>query len=506
MANFFIRTNKSSGHATLYVRVQKPKFKISWSAISTGIEVDITKWRECYESGDAKKWNDYTREGSIGAEVKKKMDKVDEIINLLFTEGRIKSNAEKHILTDMLFELANHDAILVRNEIRERKREEEQRKLHEIIPCCERFIHGITDGSIKDTRSGRRYTEGTIKNWGTFLAYLKDYTRQGMTFEDITPEWISRFRLYLEGIGLMPTTINKHFGTGQKLCNYAAMKGWNKNAVSLRAWQMQTVKKNEKQTEIYLNEEELDALYSMPLEGQRDKVRDLFFLGVFSGQRVSDFSQFSRYNFTQTDKGTNIIRLTQKKTGNSVEAPILDARCYEILRKYDYQSPDVPLQRVNLILKEIFKELAKSVPSLMTEYPTAMTRREKDAEATYIRLCQKAMNNEPMTNNERADYRRLKLYAKEHDGDPVYRRDGRGNIIKYKYELITSHTARRSAITNLSKAGILTDREIMAISGHASLENLEKYIKTGLSERADEIFEKVSGARKAMEVELKKAK
>ena len=46
----------------------------------------------------------------------------------------------------------------------------------------------------------------------------------------------------------------------------------------------------------------------------------------------------------------------------------------------------------------------------------------------------------------------------------------------------------------------------MAISGHASLENLEKYIKTGLSERADEIFEKVSGARKAMEVELKKAK
>ena len=135
MANFFIRTNKSSGRATLYVRVQKPKFKISWSAISTGIEVDITKWRECYESGDAKKWNDYTREGSIGAEVKKKMDKVDEIINLLFTEGRIKSNADKHILTDMLFELANHDAILVRNEIRERKKEEEQRKLHEIIPA-----------------------------------------------------------------------------------------------------------------------------------------------------------------------------------------------------------------------------------------------------------------------------------------------------------------------------------------------------------------------------------
>lgn len=504
MANFFIRTDKKEGRATLYVRVQKAKPKIDWRYINTGIVVSIADWLKYYVNGSPSDWNAYTKPGSIGAELKDKMDKVDETINLLFNEGRIKSDDDKHIVADALFELANHDAIKVRNEIRERKREEEQRRYHSVIPCCESFIKGITDGSIKDTRSGRRYTEGTIKNWGTFLGYLKGYAREDITFEEITPEWIARFRLFLEKQGLMPTTVNKHFGTGQKLCNYAALKGWNKNAVSLRAWQMQTVKKNEKQTEIYLNEEELDALYLMPLEGQRDKVRDLFFLGVFSGQRVSDFSQFSRHNFTKTDRGTNIIRLTQKKTGNSVEAPILDARCYEILRKYDYQSPEVPLQRVNLILKEVFKELAKSVPSLMAEYPTAMTRREKDAEATYLRLCAKAMNNEPMTNNERAEYRRLKLYAKEHDGDPVYRRDGRGNIIKYKYELITSHTARRSAITNLSKAGILTDREIMAISGHASLENLEKYIKTGLSERADEIFEKVSGAKKAKEIKLKR--
>ena len=504
MAKFLIRTDKKEGRATLYVRVQKANPKIDWRYISTGISVSIKDWLKYYVNGSSTDWNNYTKAGSAGAELKKKMDKVDETINLLFSEGRIKSNDDKQILTDALFELANHDAIQVRKEIRERKREDERRKFHEIVPCCERFIQGITDGSIKDTRSGRRYTEGTIKNWGTFLAYLKDYTRQGMTFEDITPEWISRFRLFLEGTGLMATTINKHFGTGQKLCNYAAMKGWNKNAVSLRAWQMQTVKKDEKQTEIYLTEKELDALYNMQLEGQRDKVRDLFFIGVFSGQRVSDFSQFSRYNFTTTENGTNIVRLTQKKTHNNVEVPILDSRCYEILRKYDYQSPDVPLQRVNLILKEIFKELAKEVPSLMTEYPTAMTRREKDAEASYLRLCEKAMNDEPMTNNERAEYRRLKLYAKEHDGDPVYRRDGRGNIIKYKYELVTSHTARRSAITNLSKAGILTDREIMAISGHSSLKNLEKYIKTCSSEQADKIFAKVSGARKAKEVKLEK--
>ncbi len=503
MANFFIRTTKKTGRTTLYVRVHRQNQGINWTSVNTGIEVDVRQWRESYEAGDARKWDAYTREGSAGAEVKKKMDKVDETINLLFADKRIRTAADKQVLTDALFELANHDAIQVRQEIRQRKKEEEQKKLGEIIPCCERFIEGITDGSIKDTRTARRYTHGTILNWRHFLNYLREYTKDGMNFDDITPDWITGFRLFLERKGLMPTTINKHIGTGQKLCNYAAMKGWNRNAVSLRAWQAQTVKKSEKQTEIYLTEEELDALYNMQLEGQRETVRDLFFLGVFSGQRVSDFSQFSKYNFSTTERGTRIIRLTQKKTGNYVECPILDSRCYEILEKYNYVSPKLPLQRVNLLFKEIFKELALTTPSLRVEYTTAMTRREKTAEATYLRLCAKAMKGEPMTNNERADYRRLKEYAKEHDGDPVYRRDGRGNIIKYKYELVTSHTARRSAITNLSNSGILTEREIMAISGHSSVTNLERYIKTGVSERADQIFEKVR-AKKAKEVKLKR--
>ena len=503
MAKFGIRTTKKEGKATLYVRVQKSSMKIDWN-INTGITVNVKEWLRYYVNGSPSDWNSYTTAGSAGAELKAQIDKVEQTINLLFNEGHIKGNEDKIVLTDALFRLANAEAYKAREDIREREKAEKLRRLHEIIPCCESFIEGITDGTIKDTRTGRRYTVGTIKNWGTFLAYLKEYSRKGMTFEDITPEWVSRFRLFMERKGLMPTTVNKHFGTGQKLCNYAALKGLNKNAVSLRAWQMQTVKKNEKQTEIYLNEDELDALYNMPLEGQRDKVRDLFFLCVFSGQRISDASSFAKYNFGKTDRGTNVIRLTQKKTGSSVEAPILDARCYEILEKYNYQAPDVPLQRVNLLLKEILRELAKTVPSLMTEYQTAMTRREKDAEKTYLKLCLKAMQGEQMTNNEKADYKRMKEYAKEHDGDPVYKRDGRGGIIKYKYELITSHTARRSAITNLSREGLLTEREIMTISGHKSLSNLERYIKTGLSEQADDIFEKVSSAQKAKEVKMRR--
>ena len=500
MANFFLRTNKQSGRATIYVRVQKPKLGIDWRSVNTGIETDVSKWRECYESGNVKKWDRYTSEG-VGKELKERLDTISQTINLLFEEKTIKSNADKHILEERLFSLANHEAISVREDIRKHEREEKERLMHEILPCCEKFIIGIKDGTIPDSRTGRAYTEGTIKCWGTFYGYMKRYCKDGTTFEEIDIDFINGFRNFLKKQGLMGTTINKHFGTAGKLCRYAAERGWNKNAVSLAGWKAMVVQKDEKQTEIYLNEEELNALYDMQLTGQREQVRDIFFLGVFTGQRVSDYSIYNERSFAFTEAGTPVVKLTQKKTGVPVEVPILDSRLYDLCDKYGKHFPQVPLQRINLVLKSILKDLAQSVPSLMTEYTTAMTRREHDAEKTYLRLCQKVNNGEELTNNERADYRRMKEYAHEHDGDPVYRRNGKDTIVKYKYELVNSHTARRSAITNWSKSGIFTKRDIMKMSGHQSEANYEKYIKVGISEAADQIAAK---AKKAKEVQLKK--
>ena len=500
MANFFIRTTKESGKTTLYVRVQKKTPKIDWR-LATGIVVNISEWRKCYESGNPKLWDKYTQEGSEGAEIKKKMDLISETIDLLFLDGTISTDQDKDALVEALSKLKNHDAITKRKEIKEREREEKARKLQEIVSCCENYIQGIREGVITDKkcRDGK-YTEGTIAGWVTFLNHLREYDAgKGTTFEDVTPEWVQRFRLFLEQKGLMPTTINKLWGTAQHLCRYAASQGINRNAVSLTAWITPTIKKGQKQAEIYLTDEELDALYNMPLKGLKAKIRDLFFLGVFSAQRVSDYSEFRPHNVTTTEKGTPIFKLTQKKTGSSVEVPILDARCYVILERYNYKSPEVPLQSVNRLLKDILKELALSVPSLMVEYSTAMTRRERDAERTYLRLCEKVQKGEPLTKNELVEYNRRKQYALEHDGKPVFKRDGRGNLLKHKWELITSHTARRSAITNLHKLG-LRERDLIVFSGHTNLKNLEKYIKTGLSEEADRIAEKYNHTAQTIDI------
>ena len=501
MANFLIRTKKTEGKTTLYVRVQKRTPKIDW-VLSTGISVSIADWCKCYESGNVKLWNSYTKEGNAGFEIKKKMDLVNETIDLLFSNGTIKSKEDKKALVEALAELKNHEAITKQKEIKQRKREERESQMHKVIACCEAYIKGIKEGIITDKRCrDGKYSEGTIAGWVTFFNYLKDFASEEMTFEDITPEWVQRFRLFLENRGLMQRTINKNWGTAQHLCRYAASKGWNRNAISLTTWGDNLFPKPKKQTEIYLTEAELDALYNMPLEGTKAKVRDLFFLGIFSGQRISDYSEFKPYHITTTEKGTPIFKLTQKKTGSNVEVPIIDPRCYEILERYNYQSPEVPLQYMNLLLKDILKELAKSVPSLMEQYSTAMTRREKDAEITYLRLCEKVANNEPLTKNELVEYNRRKQYALEHDGNPVFKRDGRGNLLKYKWELVTSHTARRSAITNLHKLG-LRERDLLVFSGHTNLKNLEKYIKTGLSEEADRIAEKMNTTAKEVQLKL----
>lgn len=99
----------------------------------------------------------------------------------------------------------------------------------------------------------------------------------------------------------------------------------------------------------------------------------------------------------------------------------------------------------------------------------------------------------------------LHHYAEEHNGSPLYERDAMGNVLRCKYEMITSHTARRSGVTNLYKEGVLDTREMMSISGHQSESVFEEYIKVSRSEQADKIAAKLRAKRQKEENNLKSA-
>lgn len=493
MSQFFLRTKRTEGIASIYTRVKKRNPPIKWEYVNTGVEVDIASWNKANKSIAA--YNKYVREE--GKEIQEKLDKVSQTIDLLFEEGEIQSKEDKPKLEKALSQIANNDALKVREEIAERKRrqkeqdrEEQIRKQKEILNFYDYFFAGISDGSIRHGNN-EVYSKSSIRIWKDFGKQLKAYCPVGTTFDDITKPFSDKFSVFLEKQGFMPKTVNKDVICFRKLCNLAAEEGINSNAVSLKVWKERTVRDNAKRAELYLTTKELDALYNMELEGVDDQVRDVFLLGVFSAQRISDYSHLSRNNFKVTANGTPIISLYQQKTGTYVEVPYIDKRVDEICEKYNYQFPSIVKRDMNRRIKMILKRLAESVPSLMELNQTVLSCIELRKEKLYEEMLKKVENGGKLDTEQKKYFKKMQAYAEEHNGSPLYMRDKDGNVLMHKYELIVSHTARRSALTNLYKTGMFNNREMMAISGHQSEKVFEKYIKVGVSEQADRIFQKM---------------
>lgn len=95
------------------------------------------------------------------------------------------------------------------------------------------------------------------------------------------------------------------------------------NDCPLSYFSKRKVEESDKPVEIYLTETELQALAEMELTGLKDQVRDIFLVGCYTCQRVSDYNNIQPEDFTTTAKGTPIIRLVQQKTRNEVKIPIM---------------------------------------------------------------------------------------------------------------------------------------------------------------------------------------
>ena len=206
-------------------------------------------------------------------------------------------------------------------------------------------------------------------------------------------------------------------------------------------------------------------LYEMPLEGLKDKVRDVFLVGCYTCQRFSDYARLEKENFTTTAKGTKVVRIVQEKTGNDVVIPILNDNLLHIAEKYGYDIPKVNDVILNRYIKQILKELSSTVPSLARKERTLLTMKERE---------------------------------KEKQGLVSFERDNKGNVIKPRYELVSSHTARRSGITNLYLSGNFDTYQMMSISGHRDEKTFYEYIKLSSDEVADSIAKKMDERKEAI--------
>ncbi len=285
-------------------------------------------------------------------------------------------------------------------------------------------------------------TEGTKKDYRNTLMHLKEFDE----FRGKSLSWKSAdYQYYLELVEYLKTekrlkesTIDKIVKNLKVFLSQAdLMDGIEvcqdfKKSVSGRSLFAKVDK--EEVWHVYLTEAEIQQITIADMPDERlAEIRDLFIIQCWTGLRISDLSRLERGNIKN-----GLLTIKTKKTKESVVIPVTD-ELQAVLNKYPEQLPKIPTdQHFNRELKKV---------------------------------CRLAGIDEPIMAETKVNGM---------------------NVIKQvpKYELVTSHTARRSFATNLYRRGI-PSTQLMFLTGHKTEAAFMKYIKVSKVDNARDVQKKL---------------
>lgn len=440
-----LRTKQKEGMHPLHTRMNV-EGAVLW--INLLMKVNVAEWNEVSQS--ERKLNNYLNKKGISKKVALIEDAITDMRrHHRLTKENLESAIERIVLADKRDELKRAEEL-------EKYVEDKKRK--NVRNFVINYIKGIEDGVIRTSKK-EVYAKESIKNWGQFRRlFLEFYSIRSFGWDDINETLVDRYISFLESKGYMKYTLDKHISLFKTLIGVAERQGLHSNHIACSLLKSPQIKEEDKAKEIYLTKDELSALYDMPLDGFEEQVRDVFLIGCFTALRYSDYSRIEKSNIGVTHSGTKVIRLRQEKTDGTVVIPILDDRLETLLRKYDYNVPKIWDQNLNRTIKDICKRLSETVPSLQKKERTVLTLKERRAEVD----------------------------AKK-KGVALYEYDDHGHPLKARWELVASHTARRSCITNMYLSHKFTVPQMMSVSGHRTETMFYKYVKLSLDEYADSV-------------------
>lgn len=289
------------------------------------------------------------------------------------------------------------------------------------------------------------WTNATVIQMKAILADYRTF-RPDLKFSDLTEKTLTEFVVYLRSkkhlntprkklgdrekydeddiTGIRNSTIKKKLSFLNWFLRWATNKGYNQNLAfkNFRPTLKQTQKKV-----IYLNKDELKAVRDLVLDKSSlhlEPIRDIFLFCCFSSLRYSD-----AIGLKWRDVKEGHIEVTTVKTADSITIEINDMM-RTILDKY----------------RAIPSKDGHVFPSITNQ---AMNRELKD-------LCRLA----GIDSEERVT---------------VYRGTERIDQIKKKYELVGTHTGRRTFIVNALSRGIAPS-VVMKWTGHSSYATMKPYI------------------------------
>jgi integrase len=281
-------------------------------------------------------------------------------------------------------------------------------------------------------KTKRQIAQTTIRNFNTTLMRLKkfeEHKKKRYLISEIDLTFFREFVSYeKENLLLAQNSISKDIKQIKTVCIDAKEKGFEINKqVEYKSFNVPNEKLEDKGKKLFvtITESEIELIKKCDLKKVNyiENARDWLIIGCWTGCRVSDLMQLTNDNIQITTKGQKFIRYTQSKTDKQVDIPI-HSDVKEILERLGSFPRPISDQRFNEWIKKV--------------------------------CFQSKMTQEVHGTRQ----------------NPTTHRKEVGTF--QKWELVRSHTCRRSFATNHYNK--LPNKLIMAVTGHSTEKMLLNYI------------------------------
>lgn len=285
------------------------------------------------------------------------------------------------------------------------------------------LLTDILEKYIEDQQIESLWTKATTTKFNTLKRHLNTFDKS-LTIDQVNSDTLRRFLNYLVKRGYRNSYSDHIFGVLKSFLKWCDANGYiEKSAIAAFKPRLKGAEGNSKAI-VYLSWDELIAFYNFPFaKDYLCRARDVFCFCAFSGLRYSDAAKLR-----QRDVGKSSIFVVTQKTTDALTIELNDYS-RDILNRYrsDYPEalalPVISNQKYNVYLKEA-AQLAGIDSTIKTVYYIGNERHETNCP---------------------------------------------------KWELLSSHAARRTFVVNALRLGISAE-VIMKWTGHSNYEAMKPYV------------------------------
>ncbi|MEI7585558.1 phage integrase SAM-like domain-containing protein [Runella sp.] len=284
------------------------------------------------------------------------------------------------------------------------------------------------------TKTGKKYSYAGRHRLVGVLHHLEAYEKiAGIAYaEQMHDQWFQNFLSYLTSLGLKKNTIHSNLNAFKMALRKCCKQFKLPYLVDEFSYGPEIT------TQIFNSVEEIDAMIALDLAGTAlDAIRDAYVIQCYTGLRRGDLKVLlsNPKQFIADQNGKKYFRIVTSKTDTVVVIPVSN-KILNILERRDWRFKSYSIQLYNRGIKKV-GQLAGLI---------------KPIEIQYTKNGQKTKEIQP------------------------------------KYELMSSHTARRSFATNAFLAGIPT-LKIRQITGHTTESSFMVYIRADGMQSAQTIVD-----------------